>query len=625
MKDENSILNDINSPEDLRNIHHRKLKRLAGEIRQLIIGVVSNNGGHLASNLGVVELTIALHRVFKSPEDKIIWDVGHQCYTHKILTGRKDQFHTIRKNKGLSGFPRKSESEHDVFNTGHASTSISAALGMLTGMRKQQLGGKVIAVIGDGSLTGGMAFEALNHAGHIQKDLIVVLNDNNMSISQNVGALSLYLSRMTTSFIYQTFRRNFDRIIKFIPLIGKPLYEMIFRIKKGIKAVFFRENLFSDLGFEYVGPVDGHNINQLISVFEKVKKIDKPVVIHVLTKKGKGYDFAEGDPILYHGVSPFSVIEGKIEKKSQLSYTEAFTDILIEKARTDEKITAITAAMSEGTGLRNFQLRYPDRFFDVGITEEHAVTFAAGLAASGLKPFVAIYSTFMQRAVDQVIHDVALPDLPVTMIIDRAGIVGNDGETHQGIFDVSIFRSVPNLRILAPYDNNDIQTMADYAAESEHPVIIRYPKALCPEKNITNDEPLTEGRGKFLYKNESEILLIGYGGYLEEIVRAGDKLSRKGIKNDIYNMRFLKPVDEKYLVSILRNYKKVFMFDDNIEINGIGEYLTSVIHKNNIKTRFYYRALQDFFPEHAGRDELIAENSLDSTSIVSYVEENAEK
>ena len=625
MKAENSILNDINSPEDLRKIHHRKLKRLAGEIRQLIIGVVSNNGGHLASNLGVVELTIALHRVFKSPVDKIIWDVGHQCYTHKILTGRKDQFHTIRKNKGLSGFPRRSESEHDVFNTGHASTSISAALGILTGMRKQQIGGKVIAVIGDGSLTGGMAFEALNHAGHLKKDLIVILNDNKMSISQNVGALSLYLSKLTTTLIYQTFRRNVDRIIKYIPLIGKPLYEMIYRVKKGIKAVFYKENLFSDLGFEYVGPIDGHNINQLVSVFERVKKINKPVVIHVSTKKGKGYDFAEGNPTLYHGVSPFSVIDGKIEKKSQLSYTEAFTGALIEKARTDERIAAITAAMSEGTGLKNFQLRFPDRFYDVGITEEHAITFAAGLAASGLKPFVSIYSTFMQRAVDQVIHDVALPDLPVTMIVDRAGLVGNDGETHQGIFDVSIFRSIPNLRMLAPYDHDDIERMVQYSAESEHPVMIRYPKALCPEKNVANDEPLTEGRGKFLYKNESEILLMGYGGYLEEIVRAGDKLSRKGIRNDIYNMRFLKPVDEKYLVSVLKSYKKVFMFDDNIEINGIGEYLTSVVHKNNIKTRFYYRGIQDFFPEHAGRDELIAENGLDSASIVSFVAENTDK
>ncbi len=561
MKAENSILNEINSPEDLKNIHHRKLKRLAAEIRQLIIGVVSSNGGHLASNLGVVELTIALHRVFKSPTDKIIWDVGHQCYTHKILTGRKDQFHTIRRNGGLSGFPKRSESEHDPFNTGHASTSISAALGMLTGMRSQGEEGKVVTVIGDGSLTGGMAFEALNHAGHLKKDLIVVLNDNNMSISQNVGALSLYLSKLTTTLIYQTFRRNVDRIIKFIPLFGKPLYEMVYRIKKGIKAVFFKENLFSDLGFEYVGPIDGHNINQLVSVFDRVKKIDKPVVIHVSTKKGKGYDFAEGDPTLYHGVSPFSVVDGKIEKKSQLSYTEAFTDALIEKGRTDSKITAITAAMAEGTGLKNFQLRYPDRFYDVGITEEHAVTFAAGQAAAGLKPFVSIYSTFMQRAVDQVIHDVALPDLPVKMVIDRAGLVGNDGETHQGIFDISLFRSVPNLSILAPYDHDDIVRMVDYAADTNHPVIIRYPKALCPEKN-GSDEELVEGRGKFLYKNDSEILMIGFGGYLEEIVRAGDKLSRKGIRNDIYNMRFLKPVDEKYLVSILKNYKKVFLFDD---------------------------------------------------------------
>jgi 1-deoxy-D-xylulose-5-phosphate synthase len=622
MKEESPILDDINSPDDLKNIHHRKLKRLASEIRKLIIGVVSSNGGHLASNLGVVELTIALHRAFNSPVDKIIWDVGHQCYTHKILTGRKESFHTIRKQNGLSGFPKRSESEHDPFNTGHASTSISAGLGILAGLRSQSIEGKVVTVIGDGSLTGGMAFEALNHAGHLKKDLIVILNDNNMSISQNVGALSLYLSRLTTTLIYQTFRRNIDRIVKFIPLIGPPMYEMIYRVKKGIKAVFFKENLFSDLGFEYVGPIDGHNINQLVNVFERVKKIDKPVVIHVSTKKGKGYDFAEGNPTLYHGVSPFSVIDGKIEKKTQLSYTEAFTDAVIEKAHTDKKITAITAAMAEGTGFKNFQHRYPERFYDVGITEEHAVTFAAGLAASGMKPFVSIYSTFMQRTVDQVIHDVALPDLPVTMIIDRAGLVGSDGETHQGIFDISLFRTVPNIKFLAPYDHDDIKKMADYAAASNHPVMIRYPKALCPERN-SSDEALVEGRGKFLYKNDSGVLLIGFGGYLDEIVKAGDKLSRKGIKNDIYNMRFLKPVDEKYLISILKSYQKVFLFDDSMETNGMGEYIIMLIHRENVEIKFYHRGIKDFFPEHAGRDELMAANSLDSGSIVSFVSETA--
>ncbi len=617
---EDSILNEINSPDDLKKVHHRKLKRLASEIRKLIITVVSSNGGHLASNLGVVELTIALHRVFNSPVDKIIWDVGHQCYTHKILTGRKEGFTTIRTNSGLSGFPKRSESEHDPFNTGHASTSISAGLGILAGMRSLNKEGKVVAVIGDGSLTGGMAFEALNHAGHLRKDLIVVLNDNNMSISQNVGALSLYLSRLTTTLIYQTFRRNVDRFVKFIPLIGPFLYEMIYRMKKGIKAVFFKENLFSDLGFEYVGPIDGHNIHQLISVFERVKRIDKPVVIHVSTKKGKGYDFAEGNPTLYHGVSPFSVIDGKIEKKSQLSYTEALTDTLIERASGDTRIAAITAAMAEGTGLKNFQLYFPDRFYDVGITEEHAVTFAAGLAASGMKPFVSIYSTFMQRAVDQVIHDVALPDLPVTLLIDRAGLVGNDGETHQGIFDISLFRSVPNLKILAPYDYDDIKRMIDYAVESPHPVIIRYPKALSPEKR-DSDEPLVEGRGKFLYKNGSDVLLIGEGGFLDEIVRAGDRLSRKGISNDIYDLRFIKPVDEKYLVSVIKSYKKVFLFDDSMEINGLGEYIINLIYINRIKTEFHHKGIKDFFPEHAGRDELIALNKIDSNSLVEFVGE----
>ena len=503
-----SILEAVNLPEDLKTLSVRDLKKLSGEIRNKIIEVVSANGGHLASNLGVVELTIALHRVFKSPVDKIIWDVGHQCYAHKILTGRKEQFHTVRQSGGLSGFPKRSESIHDPFNTGHSSTSISAGLGMLTGMKIQNIPGKVIAVIGDGSLTGGIAFEALNHAGHLGKELIVVLNDNNMSINANVGALSLYLSRLTTTLFYQTFKRNFDNMVKKIPLVGGFLNDSIARCKKGVKAVFFKDNLFSDLGFEYVGPIDGHNMGQLINVLESVKKISKPVVIHVSTVKGKGYEQAEGDPTFYHGVSPFSLVDGKVEKKSRITYTEAFSSSLIEYAGKDKRIVAITAAMAEGTGLKNFKLKYPDRFFDVGITEQHAVTFAAGLAASGMKPVVAIYSTFMQRAVDQVIHDTALQSLPVIFIVDRAGLIENDGETHQGIFDISLFRSIPNLELLSPYDQADMDRMLEYALKSEKPVMIRFPKDIAPDPVGESHEVIT-GKGRFLYKNTSEILLIG--------------------------------------------------------------------------------------------------------------------
>jgi 1-deoxy-D-xylulose-5-phosphate synthase len=616
-----SVLETVNQPEDLKALSVRDLKKLSGEIRNRIIEVVSANGGHLASNLGVVELTIALHRVFKSPLDKIIWDVGHQCYAHKILTGRKDQFHTVRQEGGLSGFPKRSESIHDPFNTGHSSTSISAGLGILAGMQIQNIPGKVIAVIGDGSLTGGIAFEALNHAGHLGKELIVVLNDNNMSINANVGALSHYLSRLTTTMFYQTFRKNFDNMVKKIPFAGNFIHESITRCKKGVKAVFYKDNLFSDLGFEYVGPIDGHNMKQLINVLEKVKKISKPVVVHVSTVKGKGYEHAEGDPTFYHGVSPFSVVDGKMEKKSIITYTDAFSSALIRFARNDKRIVAITAAMAEGTGLKNFKLKYPDRFFDVGITEQHAVTFAAGLAASGMKPVVAIYSTFMQRAVDQVIHDAALQSLPVIFAVDRAGLVPNDGETHQGIFDISIFRSVPNLQLLSPYDQSDVENMLEYAIKSEKPVMIRFPKDVAPDP-VGESHEITQGKGRFLYKNSSDILLMGYGGILSCISEAAFLLGRKGIKNDIYNLCFLKPVDEDYLCEIISGYRKVYLFEDNTEVNGAGEYIASLLYKRKIKTDFLYRGLGDYYPEHGSRKELIKSNLLDAQSIFNFIAED---
>ncbi len=514
------MLDLVNNPEDLKKLSIKELKKLSAEIREKIIEVVNTNGGHLASNLGVIELSIALHRVFNSPVDKIIWDVGHQSYTHKILTGRKNKFKTIRQNGGLSGFPKKSESKHDPFNTGHSSTSISAGLGILTGLKMQNIDGRVIAVIGDASLTGGMAFEALNHAGHIRKDLIIVLNDNNMGINASVGGLSRSLSRLTTTLAYQTFRRNFDNLVQKIPFIGKYINNFIARAKKGVKAVFFKNNIFSELGLEYVGPIDGHNMSQLIKVFENVKQISKPVVVHVSTIKGKGCEYAEGNPVLYHGVSPFSMVDGIIEKKSKITYTEFFSGILVNHALKDDKIVAITAAMTEGTGLKAFSQKFPDRFFDVAIAEQHAVTFAAGLAAAGLKPIVAIYSTFMQRAVDQLIHDVAIQSLPVVIVMDRAGLVPNDGETHHGIFDISLFRTIPNIEFLSPFDQSDVELMIDYAIKSEKPVLLRFPKDIVPE-STGEKKALKTGRGRFLFKNSSEILMIGYGGILSNIVEAG--------------------------------------------------------------------------------------------------------
>ena len=617
---ENSVLDLINAPEDLKKLSKKELKKLSSEIREKIIEVVNANGGHLASNLGVIELSIALHRVFDSPVDKIIWDVGHQSYTHKILTGRKDRFKTLRQAGGISGFPKSHESEHDPFNTGHASTSISAGLGILTGLKMQKIGGKVIAVIGDSALTGGMAFEALNHAGHLRKDLIVVLNDNNMAINESVGGLSRTLSRLTTTFLYQNFERNFDNFVLKIPFFGKRINNFIQRAKKGVKAVFFRKNIFSEFGIEYVGPIAGHNINQLIKVFKNVKKISKPVVVHVSTVKGKGCDYAEGNPVFYHGLSPFSMVDGAIEKKSRITYTEFFSSVLVNRALKNDKIVAITAAMTEGTGLTEFSQKFPERFFDVAIAEQHAVTFAAGLAVSGLKPVVAIYSTFMQRAVDQVIHDVAIQALPVVIVMDRAGIVANDGDTHHGIFDIALFRAIPNIEFLSPFDQTDIELMLDYALKSDKPVLLRFPKDVVYEAT-GEKKALKKGRGRFLFKNSSEILIIGYDGVLSNIVEAGSFLLRNGIKNDIYDLCFIKPVDEEYLCGIISEYKKVFLFEDSVTSNGMGEYIASVIYKNKINVDFYFIGIEDYFPGHASRKELMAKNSLDAKSIFNFIKE----
>lgn len=630
-----SVLAGINNSEDLKNLKTKKLEKLAAEIREQIIEVVSANGGHLASNLGVVELTIALHKTFNSPEDKIIWDVGHQSYAHKIITGRKDLFHTIRLDGGLSGFPKRTESIHDIFDTGHASTSISAGLGILTGQQMQGGTGKVIAVIGDGAMGGGMAFEALNHAGHLSKNLIIILNDNNMSIGANVGALSRYFSRLTTTSFYQVFRRNFDNGIRKIPFVGKSFYKIIARGKKAFRAIFYRNDFFSNFGCDYVGPVNGHNISQLVNVFESIKKLTKPVIVHVSTIKGKGYGYAEENPAFFHGISPFSIADGKVEKKKLITYTEIFSSTLLKLAEKDNKIVAITAAMAEGTGLKAFRIKYPDRFFDVGIAEQHAITFAAGLAAAGMKPVVAVYSTFMQRAVDQVIHDVAIPVLPVVFILDRAGLVPQDGETHQGIFDVGIFRSVPNLEILSPYSKEDVINVLQYAFDCGKSVMIRLPKDIAPnsfsehdsntKSNNENDEqPVIKGRGKFLFNNEAEILLMGCGGILSNIIETGFLLSRKGIANDVYDLQFIKPIDEENLLTLIQKYKKIFFFEEIMELGGVGEYIAALLVRKKIQTPFFYRGIGDFFPSHAFRDELLKKNLLDTKNMLNFVEENCD-
>jgi len=621
------LLPKINSPQDLKKLTNKELNQLAQEIRDKIISAVASNGGHLASNLGAVELSIALHRVFNTPEDKIVWDVGHQCYAHKLLTGRYSSFSSLRKYGGLAGFPKCSESPHDAFNTGHASTSISAALGLIAA--EQLLGGKghAIAVIGDGALTGGLAYEALSHAGHLGLPLIVVLNDNKMSISANVGGLSKYLSRLSMKKNYQTFRRNFDTLAKKIPFVGEAFFDLVLRLKRAVKAVFYTDNFFVDLGFEYVGPIGGHNIQALTNILEDVRKLNRPVVIHVITRKGKGFGYAEDDPDSYHGVGSFSVDGGiatPTEKKQ--TFTGAFSNTLLAAAQREKRLVAVTAAMQTGTGLAEFASAFPGRFFDVGIAEEHAVTFAAGLAARGLKPVVAVYSTFIQRAVDQVIHDAALQKLPLILAIDRAGFVGADGETHQGLFDIALFRSAPNTSILCPASENEMRLMLDWALEQDSgPVIIRYPKAYCPEQAHAFSLPVEKGRGVWLSKNNGQICLIFTGSLYRQTLEAAAILKEQGIEADIYNLRFVKPIDEDYLAGFMNNYKLAVFIEEGIHEGGFGEYASALAQRNGCKARTAVLAAQSSFLEEeralGTREELLAENGLDGRGIAETVSE----
>ncbi|MDR2095781.1 MAG: 1-deoxy-D-xylulose-5-phosphate synthase [Treponema sp.] len=592
MYDDKSLLTQIHCIDDLRKFCQGELNRLADEIRETIISTVSRNGGHLASNLGVVELTIALHRVFNSPEDKIIWDVGHQCYTHKLLTGRLEAFADLRKQGGIAGFPKLSESPHDAFNTGHASTSISAALGMLVASRIQSENNRVVAVIGDGALTGGLAYEALSHTGQLGLPLVVILNDNKMSISPNVGGLSKYLSRLTLKSRYQNFRRKFDAMAQKLPFIGPVFFDLVVRLKRAVKAVFYTDNFFVDLGFEYVGPIDGHQIPVMEQVFRDVRKLERPVVIHVITRKGKGYGFAEDDPGAYHGVGSFSIAGGLKEGALSRTFTQAFGTALLDAARRDGRVTAVTAAMEKGTGLSPFKAEFPRRFFDTGIAEGHAVTFAAGLAAMGLRPVVAIYSTFMQRAVDQVIHDVSLQHHPVVFALDRAGLVGEDGETHQGFYDISLFRPLPDMRILAPAAEVELSLMLNWALNSPGPSIIRYPKGACPslsrEEEAAFSQSLSEGRGVFVRQSldSAPSLCIAFTGSLYPQVRnAADFLESCGLPADLYHLRFLKPLDEDYFSYIFAPYGTAIIVEEGVLQGGFGEYAAEIIRRECRQTR----------------------------------------
>ena len=628
------MLSHINGPADLKKLKPNELNHLASEIREVIVSTVAQNGGHLASNLGVVELSIALHRVFDSPQDRIVWDVGHQCYAHKLLTGRFAAFPTLRKARGLAGFPKREESPHDAFNTGHASTAISAALGMLAAERMQGGRGRAVAVVGDGALTGGLAYEALSHAGHLELPLIVILNDNNMSISPNVGGISKYLSRLSMKAKYQSFRRYFDSMAKKIPYIGDVFFDMVVRLKRAVKAVFYIDNFFVDLGFEYVGPIDGHNIQDLTRVFEDVRGLGRPVVVHVITRKGKGHGFAEDDPGNYHGVTPTNAdtpagSPAPISGKDGLSFSSAFGAALLDLARNNSAIVALTAAMEQGTGLSPLRKAYPRRFFDVGIAEAHAVTFAAGLAAQGLRPVTAIYSTFMQRSVDQIIHDVALQNLPVLFVLDRCGFVNGDGETHQGLFDIALFRSVPHMTILAPASESELRLMLDYALSLDGPAMIRYPKTSCPAEASAFSLPIQKGRGVWLHRGSGSrvrgkrICLAITGSLYPQALDALEQLRARGLEADLYNLRFLKPVDEDYLVEQLNNYDLIAFIEEGIRSGGFGEYAAALARCRRCRAETLILAAEEDFSV-AGRalgtrDELLKGNKLDGTGIAERI------
>jgi 1-deoxy-D-xylulose-5-phosphate synthase len=567
------ILETINSPCDLKKLKKEELPNLAQEIREEIINIISKNGGHLSSNLGVVDLTLAIHYIFNSPEDKIIWDVGHQAYAHKIITGRREKFKTIRTHNGLSGFPKIEESCHDAFGTGHASTSISAALGFATARDIKNENYKVVAVIGDGSMTGGLAFEGLQNAGHLKKDMIVILNDNEMFISQKVGAVAGYFAKLLTAGMARKFEEKVVKTISRFHGFGASFRKLI----KRAKVMLFPGMLFEEMGFTYVGPVQGHNIDNLAVILENIKDMKGPVLLHVMTKKGKGYFPAEQEPTKFHGVGNFDVQTGSSEKKQTITYTKVFSDTLIKLAKVDKKIVAITAAMSEGTGLDKFAKEFPERYFDVGIAEGHSITFAAAQAADGLKPVCAIYSTFMQRAIDNIIHDVALQKLPVIFALDHAGLVGEDGSTHHGVFDLSYLNYIPNLVIMSPSDENELQHMLKTALSSCKPCVIRYPKGEGFGVNLDKSLQILQiGKGVIL-KEGQDICLIAIGNHVSTCLQAAEILETKNIKAMVVNMRFLKPLDTKLIKEIFLKVKKFITVEENSLIGGFGEVIKSFL------------------------------------------------
>lgn len=618
------VLEKIEKPNDIKKLEKSEWPILAEEIRDFLIHRIAENGGHLASNLGVVELTMAMHLYFQLPEDKIIWDVGHQCYTHKLLTGRKEGFESLRKFRGLSGFPKRRESECDSFDTGHSSTSISVGLGYAEA--REIMGGnyKVISVIGDGALTGGMAYEALNNASRLKTNFIIVLNDNNMSISENVGGLSRHLGNLRTADAYQGLKTGVTNSLNKIPIYGERIVSHIRRTKSSIKQLFIPGMLFENMGITYLGPVDGHNISGMLRIFREASKVNGAVVVHIITQKGKGYLPAEHHPARFHGAEPFEIETGlPLHPRTKANYTNVFSTVMCKLGEQDEKVVAITAAMKDGTGLKRFHNMFPERFFDVGIAEEHAVTFAAGLAASGFKPIVAVYSSFLQRAYDQILHDVCIQDLPVVFAIDRAGIVGSDGETHQGVFDLSYLSSIPNMNIMAPKNKWELSDMIKFAVDFKHPIAVRYPRGEAYEGLKEFRSKIVYGKSEIIYL-ENQIALLAVGSMVKAAVEVRNQLKEKGYHCTLINMRFVKPLDTEMLEQLIGNHKLLVTMEENVLSGGFGQQLAQYItqkNKQQIDTnlKIINIAIPDVYVEHGNVEILRKEIGIDTESVINKI------
>lgn len=613
------ILDKIQKENDIKTLSREELQELAGEIRTFLIEKISENGGHLGSNLGVVELTMALHLCLDLPEDKIIWDVGHQSYTHKLLTGRRDGFDSLRKFGGMSGFPKRKESCCDAFDTGHSSTSISAGLGYAKARDLKGENYRVVSVIGDGSMTGGMAWEALNNAARLDSNFIIVLNDNKMSISENVGGLSSYLNKVRTREGYRNFNEGVKNTLSRIPVYGDQIVERVRRTKNGIKQFFVPGMLFEEMGLTYLGPVDGHNIDQIVKTFEQAKRIRGAVILHVCTQKGQGYEPAMRHPARFHGAEPFVIETGLPQKvRAKANYTDIFSTVMRKMGDREPDVVAITAAMPDGTGLKRFRNMFPDRFFDVGIAEQHAVTFAAGLAAAGLKPVVAIYSSFLQRAYDQIVHDVCIQNLHVVFAIDRAGLVGSDGETHQGIFDLSYLSSIPNMCVMAPKNKWELSDMMKFAVAYEGPIALRYPRGEAYDGLERFRAPLEYGRAEVIY-DEKEIALLAVGSMVKTAVEVRSRLRQMGYSCTLVNARFVKPFDEKMVLELAREHKLLVTMEENVKSGGFGENVLAYVSETRSDVKVMNVSLPDEYIEHGNVDILKAEVGIDAETIVKRI------